>query len=109
MSDYTFTDDNKLHTRYSELVKCTPGQIDRVIWERKNPGYRTETEHMGFGTLRHSMFEAEARETGLLPACFGQGNISADYIEHEFTTEIWQGLIVHSRPDAVSVLPQNRL
>jgi hypothetical protein len=101
MADYTIADDGKLHTRYSELMRCTPGQIDRVIAERNNPGFRTETEHMGFGTLRHEMFEAEARRTGRLPACFHR-DAPADYIEHEFTTEIWPGVIVHSRPDVAS-------
>jgi hypothetical protein len=60
MADYTYTADGKLHTRYSELIRCTPGQIDRVVWERIHPGHRAETEHMGFGTLRHEMLEQQA-------------------------------------------------
>jgi hypothetical protein len=100
MADYVEADDGKIHTRYSELIRCTPGQIDRVVWEHRNPGNQIETEHMGFGTLRHEMFEEEGRATGYLPKCFGRAKL--DYIEHEFTSEIWKGIVIHSRPDAVS-------
>lgn len=105
MADYSYTEDGKIHTRYSSLIRCTPGQIDRVIAEMQGAG-RAETEAMGFGTLRHEMLEEEARASGRLPACFGI-DAAADYIEHEFTTEIWKGIVIHSRPDAVSADPEN--
>ncbi len=101
MADYTYQEDGKLHTRYSTLVRCTTGQIDRVVDEMRGDRRRAETEDMGFGTLRHEMLEEEARRTGRLPACFGV-KAAADFIEHEFTTEIWKDVVIHSRPDAVS-------
>lgn len=101
MAEYAHQEDGKIHTRYSTLIRCTPGQIDRVIWELQNPDARVETEAMGFGTVRHEMLEEEAQATGRIPACFGIID-SADYVEHEFTTEIWKDIVIHSRPDAVS-------
>lgn len=104
MADYLHADDGKIHTRYSELIRCTPGQIDRVIWERTHPNARTQTDSMGFGIVRHEMFDEEARVDGRLPRCFGLER-SADFIEHEFATEILPGVVVHSRPDVVSLSP----
>jgi hypothetical protein len=89
-------------TRYSELLRCTPNQIGRVLHERQHPETRAETEDMGFGTIRHSAWQEEAERTGRLPACFGI-DAPADYIEHEFATEAFPGVIVHSRPDVVSI------
>lgn len=102
MADYKVADDGKLHTRYSELLRCTPGQIDRVVWDRTNPQARVETADMSFGSVRHEMLEEEARETGRLPECFGIDE-PADFIEHEFATEMLKDVIVHSRPDCVTV------
>lgn len=104
MSDYAYREDGRIHTRYSTLIRCTPGQIDRVIAEMHGAS-RVETEHMSFGTLRHEMLEEEARATGRIPTCFGV-KAAADFIEHEFTTELIKGVVVHSRPDAVSAQQQ---
>jgi hypothetical protein len=104
MNSYTFSPDDKLHTRYSELVKCTPGQIQRVIDER-NGRVRVETEEMLFGTARHELWEKESRKTKLSPKCFGH-QVPATFIETEFVTEILPGVVVHSRPDLVSIPKQ---
>lgn len=101
MADYTFAADGKLHTRYSELVRCTPGQIDKVIWERTHPNSRAHTEHMDFGIVRHEMFEEQGRQQGGVPAEFGI-DLPLSHFEEEFTTEILPGVVVHSRPDGVA-------
>lgn len=102
MADYKYKDDGKIHTRYSELLRCTPSQISRLIAERRGDVERIETEAMAFGTTRHQMFQERAEKTKKLPKEFGL-KYSADFIEHEFATELVPGVIVHSRPDVVSV------
>lgn len=101
MADYLIADDGKLHTRYSELMRCTPGQIDRVVWERTHPNSRAHTDHMDFGIVRHEMFEEQGRLQGGVPAEFGV-DLPLSHFEHEFTTEILPGVVVHSRPDGVA-------
>ena len=34
-SHYDYKEDNKLHSRYSELRLCTPGGVARVVERRK--------------------------------------------------------------------------
>lgn len=108
MADYHYPDDGKIHLRYSELVRCTHGQIDRLINEKENGG-RFESEHMQFGTDRHEMWAEQSRRYGLLPRCFREvaaaGDLTCplDFIEQEFVTEIAAGVCIHSRPDAVSL------
>lgn len=99
MADYTYTEDGKIHTRYSELLRCTPGQIDRVLADRES-GRTLSTDNMADGSLRHEMFEEEAKKTGKLPACFGL-DWPVSHIEQEFATELVRGVVVHSRPDTV--------
>lgn len=101
MADYQFADDGKLHTRYSELTRCTPGQIDRVLADRES-GRTLSTDDMLDGSLRHETWEQEAKITGKLPACFDL-DWEATYVEQEFTSELVRGVVVHSRPDVVSV------
>lgn len=101
MADYIIKDDGKLHTRYSELTRCTPGQIDRVVWERSHPDSRAHTEHMDFGIVRHEIFEEDGRRAGGVPTEFGI-DLPLSHFEHEFATEILPGVVVHSRPDGVA-------
>ncbi len=103
MSDYLHAEDGKIHTRYSELVRCTAGQIDKVIAERQGQA-RFESEDMAWGSDRHEIWAEESKTTGVLPACFYRLNheYSIEYLEREFATEILPGVICHSRPDAVS-------
>jgi len=100
VSDYLHAEDGKVHTRYTELVRCTVGQIDRVIAERMNKDLKFKSERLDFGTDRHAMWEEEARATGRLPECFGL-DWPVSHAEEEFATEILPGVVVHSRPDAV--------
>lgn len=99
MADYNYAQDGKVHTRFSELLRCTPGQIDRVIAERAGAA-RAETESMRFGTERHEIWEDEVKETGLVPSYFGV-EWPVSHLEHEFATEVMSGLVIHSRPDLV--------
>lgn len=101
MADYLYSDDGRIHTRYSELIRCTPGQIDKVIWERKHPESRAQTQSMGFGIVRHEMFEEEGKLINRVPDYFGL-DMPLSSIEEEFATEILPGIVVHSRPDGVS-------
>lgn len=109
MAEYNYPKDGKLHCRYSELVKCTPGQVERVVAERINPALRFESESMKFGTERHDMWSAQTLSTGIVPNCFqeieeGRFLLPVSHVEHEFVTELASGIVVHSRPDAVSVV-----
>ncbi len=102
MADYLYSDDGKIHTRFSELARCTPGQIDQLIAERKGEVARVETSGMTWGTDRHDMWRDEALETGMTASCFPL-QFPATHVEKEFVTEILPGIILHSRPDVVSV------
>ena len=105
MADYLYADDGKIHTRYSELVRCTFGQLDRVVAERLGLVDRYTSDRLDFGTYRHEMWQEESEKTGMLPEIFGLPR-KVDYIENEFATEIVENVIVHSRPDAVCVAKQ---
>jgi hypothetical protein len=75
--------------------------MDRVLAEI-NGQPRVETEDMSFGTLRHESWQEEAQKTGKVADCFGL-NWQVSHIEHEFTTEIMDNVICHSRPDIVAI------
>ncbi len=100
MADYLYAEDGNIHTRYTELVSCTPGQIDRVIRERLKLSKRFKSDKLDFGTDRHDMWEAEGKKTGKIPACFGL-DWPISHVEEEFASEILPGVVLHSRPDAV--------
>lgn len=100
MADYLYSEDGKIHTRYTELMKCTPGQIDRVISERLGQTERFKSDKLEFGSDRHEMWEAEGRTTGKIPECFGL-DWEISHTEEEFASEILPGIVLHSRPDAV--------
>lgn len=107
MADYLYDkDDGLIHTRYTELASCTPGSIAAVVARRLGQIPKVGTASMEWGTDRHDMFESESRETGLVPACFseldGFGEMSVEFIEQEFSVELYPGVIIHLRPDAVS-------
>jgi hypothetical protein len=103
MADYLYEDDGKIHTRYSELIQCTAGGIDRVLAQRQNPEARFESDSMKWGTDRHEMWQEETERTGLTPACFAEAHpqLAVSHCEEEFATEILPGVILHSRPDAI--------
>lgn len=100
MADYLYSEDGKIHTRYTELTRCTPGQIDRVIDERLGLAKSFKSDNMEFGTDRHDLWEQEARRTGKVPECFGL-DWPISHIEQEFASEILPNVVLHSRPDGI--------
>lgn len=98
--------DGKIHSRYSELIKMTPGQVDYAMAVRLGEMDAFESEDMKFGTKRHKLFEAETRRTGKIPECFyeigGLRDVEIDMAERELALELTPGMVVHSRPDAYS-------
>ncbi len=102
MSDYYHSPDNKLHTRFSELGRCTINQVRGVINERLNGSKGFQNEAMLFGETRHELWAEESKETGKIADCFPIEPYTATHIEKEFATEILPNVIVHSRPDVVS-------
>lgn len=100
MSDYLYANDGKIHTRYTELMRCTPGQIDRVIAERMGISKKFSSDKLDFGTDRHDMWQKEAEKTGQLPDTFGL-DWPVSHVEYEFISEILPGIVLHSRPDAL--------
>lgn len=100
MADYLYAADGKIHTRYTELTRCTPGQIEGVIDERLGLRKRFKSDKLEFGTDRHDMWEEEGKRSGMIPECFGV-DWPISHCEQEFASEILPGVVVHSRPDAV--------
>ncbi len=103
MSDYNYKPDGKLHTRFTELTRCTLGQVKSVVDERMNGSQSFQNEAMWFGEARHKLWAEEAKKTGRSASSFSVLSYPATYIEKEFATEILPGIVVHSRPDLVSV------
>lgn len=87
----------KLCTRFSNLSRCTPGQVDQLLADMES-GRHVETEAMSFGTTRHEMFKEYGEKHGQLPPQFGK-RWKPTHIEHEFSTEIWKDIVIHSRVD----------
>lgn len=100
MTDYFYNNDGKIHTRFSDLLRCTSASVQRLLDEREKKVPRYSSTNMDFGTDRHDMWEKEAKQTGKLPEIFGL-NWKADHIEKEFASELLPGIVVHSRPDVV--------
>lgn len=100
MTDYIYQNDGKIHTRYSDLLSCTPKSVEHLLDVRQKLVKRYTSDAMDWGSDRHAMWEAEAKETGKLPEIFGL-DWKADHIEAEFTTELLPNMVVHSRPDVV--------
>lgn len=104
MAGYSYDlNDGKLHTRYSELATCTAGEgVKRAVLLHFDMLPRVETEYMAFGTERHEMWAEEAEKTGKTAACFGV-QYEATHIEREFAANVLPDVIMHMRPDVVSV------
>jgi hypothetical protein len=103
---YEYEEDGKLHTRFSDLLRCTPASAPRVA--REYMGLLSKYSGGGvldFGKVRHDMFAEESRNTGRTASCFRSElgvECTAEYVEEAFRAEL-HGVIIHSRPDIVSV------
>lgn len=102
MPSYTYEDDGRIHTRFSELKNCTEGSIGRVIQARLFPEERYEGTLMTVGSLRHAEFADEIARTGKIPAVFQDlvGPLAVDGSEEGFACEILPGVVLHSTVDA---------
>lgn len=103
MPNYKYPKDGKLHTRYSELVRATPTQIERLVQERLGLVGRFENKAMEFGSYRHRQFDHQSRKTGFLPTVFKETlgkNLKVTATEYYFETELPGGVVIHSTCDA---------
>lgn len=102
LNGYRHDDDQKIHTRYSDLKTCGTIEGARKIVDKylnNKPGFKTGVTT--FGQINHEIFEEESRVTGKVPKVFQQ-DITVQHIEEEFAIELIPGLVLHLRPDAIS-------
>jgi hypothetical protein len=101
MPTYNYPEDGKLHTRFSELKRCTPGSIDAVIRDRVYPEAKFEgSDSMMRGNLRHEEFNNEILITSRIPSCFGfEEDLEVLGAEKEIVNEIFPNIVLHSTPD----------
>lgn len=104
---YNIKDDGKLHTRFTDLMRATPKQIENIIKEQTGEKPRFKNDVLTFGETRHNMFEKETKQTGMLPVVFREAfpeykDLVITHAEKEFATELFERIVIHSRPDAVA-------
>jgi hypothetical protein len=110
MPEYQYPNDGKTHTRYSELVKCTNGQVRKVVQERFGELSPFSNGHTGLGQVRHDMFQDEITKTHRLPKCFldeveackKYSDVEIDVVEKHYESEIFKNVVLHSTIDAAS-------
>lgn len=105
---YNVKNDGKLHTRFTDLMRATPKQVENIIKEQLGEKERFKSDILAFGEIRHNMWQKESEETGMLPIVFREAfpeykDLQITHSEKEFATEIFQNIVIHSRPDGVSV------
>lgn len=104
---YNIKKDGKLHTRFTDLLRATPKQVENIIKEQQGTKERFKSDVLEFGTIRHNHFQAESEKTGMLPIVFRNAfpeykDMQITHAEKEFATELFKDIIVHSRPDGVA-------
>ncbi len=101
MPNYSYPEDGMLHTRFSELKRCTPGSIDAVIRDRVYPETVFQgSDSMMRGNIRHQEFNNEILITSRIPACFTcEADLTVIGAEKEIANEIFPGIVLHSTPD----------
>lgn len=110
MPNYTYPKDGRLHTRYSDLVRATPAQVENLVQERFGIFPRFENQAMKFGTFRHKQLDLESKKTGYLPKCFKEvlpKNLKVSNSEYYFETPLKINIdgkeievVIHSTCDA---------
>lgn len=99
--NYTYEDDGKIHTRYSDLVRCTNGQIGKVVMEQEGQATKFVNIATAHGTVRHQMFSEEIKETGKIPPQFGIDlSCPAENSEKELAVEMFPGVVIHGQIDS---------
>lgn len=103
MPEYSYPDDGKIHTRYTELTGCSVDGVKRVAKQRVD-GHKFSTEATEFGGLRHDMFAEESHQTKRVPKHFASlvDDEVIGFIEYELAIELADGVIVHSTIDAAT-------
>lgn len=95
--------DGSLHTRFSDLVRCTEKSVLGVVRELLYGRKSFSSDILEFGKIRHIMFAAESEKTGRTPEVF-KHELDVDYpvdiIEKEFVCTIFPGVVLHSTLDA---------
>lgn len=100
MATYEYPNDGKFHTRYSELKRCIPSQIDRVIFERIN-GVHDSNPYMDFGSKRHEVLAEYLKKNKKFPSEFNLDmDINPEWVEREQWIEVWENVVIHFTPDA---------
>lgn len=105
MLNYKTQADQKLHTHYSELKRCTsPTATFQAVRERNGDDTHFDGPIVQFGRDRHEMWEQQTRQTGRVPREFHDlYDEKVDYAEHAFAVEVFKDVVLHFRPDAVSI------
>ena len=109
---YKHDDDGKIHTRWSELKRATPGGAERLVMERMGLAPKWTGMEAGFGQARHEMWEEESKRTGLIPECFWPRlpfvgidkpeDAPLTHVESELAYELFPGVVIHFTPDSLS-------
>ena len=97
---YDYPNDGKLHTRFSELVRCTDGQIERVLAERNGDQASFSSNITYFGDIRHEMLKEYIQENGKIPEKFGvKLSCKPDRAEKHIAVEVFPNVVIHGTPD----------
>jgi hypothetical protein len=104
---YNIKADGKLHTRFTDLLRATPKQVENIIKEQLGQKERFKSDVLTFGEIRHNQWQKESEQTGMLPIVFRQAfpeykDLQITHAEEEFATELFKGIVIHSRPDGVA-------
>jgi len=100
MAEYNYPNDGKLHTRFSELTRCTPGQIERVVAERMGDDNRYTNEIMEFGTVRHEKLAEYIKKNSQLPPRFNLDlKCEPENAERQIAIEMFPNVVIHATPD----------
>lgn len=104
---YNIKNDGKLHSRYTDLVRATPHQVENIIKEQLGEKKRFKSDILIFGEIRHDMFYKETQQTGMLPVVFREAfpeykDLVITHAEEEFATELFKNIVIHSRPDGIA-------
>jgi hypothetical protein len=97
---YKYAEDGKIHTRWSDLKRCSTSHGALTVAKEMVLGQKRWSGD-DFGSKRHSMWEKESLQTGRTPECFR--HIKIDYVaeapESQYSMEILPGVILHSTID----------
>lgn len=98
---YTHKDDNKLHTRWSELISCTDEGLPSVLERRFGLKRKLELDAFEFGKERHKLLEEEGKVLNRVPDYFGI-DIEISHSEKGFAIEVFPNVVIHFTPDLIS-------